>query len=430
MPTQTEAAPFQFHKTTLGNGMRVVSCRMPHTRSVTISLFVGVGSRYESAEQAGMSHFIEHLMFKGTARRPTPVEISSTIEGTGGVINAGTEQEQTVYWCKVAENHFHEALDLMVDMLRNSLFRPEDVDKERMVIIEELNMINDNPAARLDAITDEMLWPDHPLGRDIGGTRNSINGITREMLSDFSGRYYSPSNIVVSVAGNVAPEDVVAAVESFTDGWPCVSPPGWTPFSEGQEEARLHLEYRRTEQAHLSIAVPGVSVRDPDQYVMDLLNVILGEGMSSRLFVEIRENRGLAYDVHSGVAHFLDCGAFIITAGVDPKRIYDAVATILEQVSLLRDGVPEEELERAKRLVSGRLLLRMEDTRTVSGWMGGHEILLGRVLDPDDVIGKVNAVTCEEIRRLANEILVTPKLNLAAVGPCRGHRRLERLLKL
>ena len=419
-----------FQKTVLDNGLRVVSCEMPHTRSVAISLFVGVGSRYESDDEAGLSHFIEHMVFKGTERRPDPVDISSAIEGTGGVMNAGTEQELTVYWCKVAQPYFAESLDLLFDMLRNSLYRPDDVEMERGVVQEELAMINDYPTARVDSLIDEMLWPDHPLGRDIGGTKESVAGITREMMLNHAAEYYTPANVVVSVAGNVPHSQVVALSAELSDGWSGAAPPVPPPFTRTQDESQLRLEYRGTEQVHMSIALPGLSLDHPDRYALDLLSVILGEGMSSRLFVELREKRGLAYDVHSGVAHFKDTGAFIISAGVDPSNTYEAVPGILEQVAEVRDALTEEEMDRAKRLVAGRMMLRMEDTRAVSSWMGSQELLLSTIYGVDDVVASVNAVSLEDIRRVASERLVTDRLNMAAVGPCRGRKRLTRLLKL
>ena len=430
MTAQPEDNPLNFQKTTLDNGLRVVTCEMPHTRSVSISVFIGVGSRYESTERAGVSHFVEHMVFKGTTRRPAPGEISAIIEATGGLLNAGTEQEMTVFWCKVAEPHFQDSLDLLIDMLRDSLLDPEGIEKERMVVLDELGLINDNPGSKVDALTDQMLWPDHPLGRDIGGTKESVAGITRDMLLEHIERYYTPSNTVVSVASNIPHHKVVRKVEALCDGWPTSTAPDWTPFTHTQSAPQSRLEYRKTEQAHLSIAVPGLPLDHPDQYALDLLSVVLGEGMSSRLFVELRERRGLAYDVHSGVAHFLDCGAFIISAGVDPKRVYDAVQTILEQAGAMKEDLPEEELEKAKRLVTGRLLLRMEDTRVISGWMGNQELLLGRIIGLDEVVHRVNKVTSDDIRTVANDLLLTEKLNLALVGPSRGHRRLEKLLKL
>ena len=428
-----------FQKSTLDSGMRVVTSEMPHTRSVSMCVVVGVGSRYESDEEAGLSHFLEHMVFKGTAMRPEPQQISAAIEGVGGVINAATEHELTVYWCKVAQPYFEESLALLFDILRNSQYEPDDIEKERHVIFEELGMINDYPTYKVEALIDEMLWPGHPLGRDIGGTRESVGGITREMILKFVSAYYTPDNMVVSVAGNLSHDDVVAQVERLSEGW---EPGGhfktgergaikeWMPYSGAQFEPQSKVEYRRTEQAHMSIALPGVSLMHPKRYALDLLSVALGEGMSSRLFVEVREKRGLAYDVHSEVSHFTDTGAMVVSAGVDPKRVYDAVQTILEQVGALREGLPEEELEKAKRLSAGRLMLRMEDTRAVASWMGQSEMLLGEIAHVDDVIKQVNAVTTDDVLRLANDVLVSERLNIAVVGPCRGHRRIERMLRL
>ena len=430
MANTTEVIPQRYEKTTLSNGLRVVSCEMPHTGSVAIAVYVGVGSRYETDDEAGISHFVEHMVFKGTDRRPDPVDISAQIESTGGMINAGTEQELTVYWCKVAQPHFSESMDLIVDMLRNSLYRSADIEKERQVIHEELAMVNDYPTSRVDSLIDEMLWPDHPLGRDIGGSRESVNGIDRDMLLAHMHEYYIPSNIVVSIAGNVLHEDVVDLLERLSRDWPNGTTSEPAPFMYQQAESQLRLEYRRTEQLHLSIALPGLAMDDPDIYALDLLSVILGEGMSSRLFVELRENRGLAYDVHSGVSHFRDTGAFVITAGVDPSSAYEAVPAILEQVADMREPVDEHEVNRAKQLVAGRMMLRMEDTRAVSAWMGSQQLVRGSILGVDDVVDSVNAVTVADLRRVASDHLVGDRLNLAVVGPCRGQKRLSRLLKL
>jgi predicted Zn-dependent peptidase len=427
-----------FQKSTLDNGMRVVTSEMPHTRSVSICVLVGVGSRYESDEEAGLSHFLEHMVFKGTTMRPEPQQISAAIEGVGGVINAATEHELTVYWCKVAQPYFEESLALLFDILRNSLYEPDDIEKERHVIFEELGMINDYPTYKVEALIDEMLWPGHPLGRDIGGTRESVAGITREMILDFVSAYYTPDNMVVSVAGNVSHDDVVAQVRRLSEGWQTGGDSNtgerralneWTPYTGEQREAQSKVEYRKTEQAHLSVALPGVALTHPKRYALDLLSVALGEGMSSRLFVEVREKRGLAYDVHSEVSHFTDTGAMVVSAGVDPKRVYDAVQTILEQMGALRDGLPEDELEKAKRLIAGRLMLRMEDTRAVAIWMGQSEMLLGKIAHVDDVIEQVNAVMTDDVLCLANDVLVSDRLNIAVVGPCRGHKRIERMLK-
>ena len=430
MTTQIEGGKTVFHKTLFDDGMRVVTSTMPNTRSVSINVFVKVGSRYEPPERAGLSHVVEHLVFKGTERRPTPKEISSTVEGVGGVINAGTEQELTVYWCKVARPHLEECLDLLIDMLRNSLYRPDDIERERMVVFEEQKMVNDYPNYKVDALIDGLLWPDHPLGRDVSGTRESVAAITRETMLDHVSRFYTPGNMVISVAGDVDHEHVVDQVASLCQGWSSRTAPGWTPFDREQLAPQMTLEYRKTEQAHLSIGLPGLSISHPDRYALDLLSVVLGEGMSSRLFLEIREKHGLAYDIHSGVTHFLDTGALVVAAGVDPKRVHRAVETILAEVGRLRDGVPEEELEQAKRLATGRLMLGMEGTRDVSAWMGSQEALTGRIVDTEEVIEGVNGVSTDDLRRVSNDLLLTEKLHMALVGPSRGRTRFERVLKL
>ena len=430
MASQVKHLKIDSRKTTLDNGMRVVTSSMPHTRSVSISAFVGMGSRYEPAELAGISHIIEHLLFKGTAKRPTSMEISGAVEGVGGMINAATEQELSVYWCKVPQPYLGESLDLVIDMLRSSLFEPREIERERMVVMEEQSMINDYPNHKVDALIDEVLWPDHPLGRDIAGTRESVSSMSREMILDRVSQSYTPSNIVLSVAGNVDHEQVVLMLDSLCDGWVSQPPPSWAPFTHNQSAPRSRLEYRKTEQAHLAIGLPGLSMTHPDRYALNLISVVLGEGMSSRLFMEVREKRGLAYDIQSSVTHFQDCGALVVNAGVDPKRVYTAVETIMAEVGRLREGVPDTEMERAKRLSTGMLLLRMEDSRAVSSWMGSQELLLGKVLDVDEVIERVNRVTAEDVRRVSNDLLVNEKLNMAVVGPCRGEVRFRRSLKL
>ena len=423
-----DATPISYRKSVLDNGLRVVTCRMAHTPSVGICLFVGVGSRHEMPELAGASHLVEHLLFKGTSRRPTPGEIGGTVEGVGGEINAATEQELTVYWCKAALPYMEECLDLLVDMAMGSVFDPEELERERMVVLEEQNQINDYPNDRVEAMLDDLLWPDHPLGRDVSGTRESISAMSREVVMEHYRGAYSPGNVVISAAGSVDHDTVVRQAESLTRDWPSGERPGWQPFCDGQDGARLGLEYRRTEQAHLSIGLPGLSLTHPDRYALDLLSMMLGDGMSSRLFMEVREKRGLAYDVHSSITSFMDCGALTIGAGVDPKKLYTAVETILAELGKLREGVPEDELERAKRRMGGRLLLRMEDSRAVAAWAGSQEAMLGEVVGVDEVMGLIAAITPGDVKRVANSLVASEKLNMAVVGPVRGRRRLEQAM--
>ncbi len=403
---------------------------MPHTRSVSICIFIGVGSRYETEAQAGISHFIEHLCFKGTQKRPTAKEISETIEGVGGILNGGTDKELTVYWCKVAQHHFPLALEVLVDMLLHSRFDPQDIERERQVIIEEINMSKDFPPQRVDMLIDELLWSNHPLGRDVAGNKESVTAITKDIMLDYLAGQYLPNNTVVTIAGDIQHQEMVSAISQAVGNWTNQQPhSGYSAYKE-QPTQRLHIETRDTEQAHLCLALPGLSLLHPKRFTLNLLNVILGEGMSSRLFVEIRDKLGLAYSIHSHVEHFLDSGSVTVYAGVQPKNLIVAIKAILEQLSQLKETVPESELFKAKELSKGRLLLRMEDSRNVAGWIGGQEILTGHILTVDQVVSIIDAITADELKQLAQELLVGSQLRLAVVGPITDQEPLEELLKL
>ena len=419
-----------YEKTTLPNGLRIVTSTMPATRSVTIVFYVGAGSRYESPEQAGISHFLEHLLFKGTRRYPQAQDISEGIEGVGGIMNGTTDREVTSYWCKVAGPHFPVALDILADMVRYPLLDPQEIEKERLVIVEELRMTNDEPSARAEALLEELLWPNHALGRDVGGTEESVMALRADTFPDYLARQYAPQNIVASVAGDISHEEVVNAMDELLGDWEPSEALSWYPGVDGQTAPRLKVESRKTDQAHLFLAVKGLSSTHPDRYPLDLLSTILGEGMSSRLFLELRERRALAYDVHCFPTHLRDCGSLNIYSGVAPRQAPQAVEAILQELHRVKEGVPEEELRKVKELNKGRLLLRMEDSRSVAGWMGGQELLHGHIRTVDEVLEEVEVVTAEQIKRIANQVLVTEKLNLAVVGPRRAEGPFLRLLKL
>lgn len=419
-----------YQRTTLANGLRVLTAPMPHTRSVAVSFYVGAGSRYETEQISGLSHFLEHMLFKGTERRPTAQEISEAVDAVGGVLNAGTDRELTVYYAKVAAPHFPIALDLLVDMLRRPLMESAEIEKERKVVIEELASVKDSPAQQADVLLDEIMWPDQPLGWDVAGTEESVNALSRDAVLEYFRRQYVPNNVILSVAGAVETDEVVAAVESHAGDWQPGEPSGWFPALNGQRAPRAKAQYKRTEQAHISLAVQGVSNVDPDRYAVDLLSAILGEGMSCRLFMELREKRSLCYDIHSYTSHYLDTGAFSVYAGVEPSAVEEAVKAILEQLTIAKAGIPEAELRKAKELTKGRLLLRMEDTRSVSGWLGVQELLTGEVRSVDDVVEKVEAVTTDDLQRVANALFRVETLNMAIVGPFRSAKRFLPLLTL
>jgi predicted Zn-dependent peptidase len=420
-----------YHKTTLPNGLRVVTSAMPHTRSVALSIYVGAGSRYETPVQAGLAHFLEHLCFKGTERYPNAADISQAIDGIGGAINAATDRELTVFYCKVPEPHLGTAVDVLAQLVRHPLLDAAEFEKERKVVLEELAMVADSPNQQVDLLLDETLWPDQPLGRDVAGTNESVLALTRDMAADYVARQYVPNNMVVSAAGAITHDAVMAYISDAFDGWKRGVPGGWFPAVNGQRAPRAAAKFKTTEQAHISLAVRGLTMLHPDRYALSLLSVILGEGMSSRLSLELREARGLCYDVHSYASYFQDAGALTVYAGVDPANTDEALAAILNELSRLRDKpVGDDELGRAKELMKGRLLLRMEDTRVVSDWLGGQELLSGRIRTVDDVTELVDAVQSADVQRVAKDLFVTEQLNLAIVGPYRSPRRFEKLLTL
>jgi predicted Zn-dependent peptidase len=419
-----------YHKTTLDNGLRILTSFMPHTHSVCIAFFVGVGSRYELPLEAGTSHFIEHLCFRGTPQHPTSRDISEAIEGIGGILNGATDKELTFYWAKVTKDHFPAAAGVLADMLLNSKFDPEDIEKERQVIVEEINMCKDSPSQQAGLIIDELLWPGHPLGQDIAGTKESMAGIDRNMLLNFLKTKYVPGNIVISVTGNIPAKDVLATFKKLLGDWVNPQPPLTYSLFQDQTNTRLKIEKRDTEQAHLCLGVPGISLSDPQRFPLDLLNVILGEGMSSRLFCEIRDKMGLAYNISSYVEHFLDTGGLTVCASVDPKNLLKAVAAILDQMEQLKEGIPEVELKKAKEISKGRLLLRMEDSRNVAGWLGGQEMLLNRILSVEEIIDVIDSITTDQLHSIARELISLDKVRLAVVGPVSNSRPLKKLLRI
>ncbi len=417
-----------YEQTVLPNGLRILSSTMPHVRSVSTGVFVGAGSRYEDDSIAGASHFLEHMLFKGSEKRPEPQLISGAIESVGGVFNASTDREATVYYAKVARDHFDIALDVLADMYRNPLFAPEEIERERGVIIEELAMTYDQPDAFADLLIDQALWPDQPMGRDIGGTRETVGAITRQQLIDYHVQQYAPGNTVVAVAGNVSHEDVVAKVGELMDGGPSTETLAMHPVQADGSGVRVKVGHRRTDQAHVCLAVDGVSAAANDRYAVDMLSTILGEGMTSRLFMEIRERRGLAYDVHSGSMHYRDCGAVLIGCGVDNAKVDAALLAIIGELEKVQEGVTDEELSRAIEYSVGRLDLRMEDTRAVMSWMGGQELLLGGVRTPDEVVADLRKLTVGDLEEAARRYFGPGAYRLSVVGPYRSQARFRKLL--
>ncbi|MFZ5917331.1 MAG: M16 family metallopeptidase [Chloroflexota bacterium] len=420
-----------YRKTVLENGLRIVTQALPHTHSVSVLFLIGTGSRYEDDLQAGAAHFIEHMVFKGTEKRPTAQEIAQAIEGVGGILGAGTGRETTVFWAKVAKPHLSIALDVLVDMLRHACFDPIELEKEAHVVIEEINLTVDTPSELVYLLAYEQLWPNHPLGRDIAGTRESVAALRRDALLAHMAQHYAPNRTVISVAGSLEHERIVERLTELLGRWQPMPEVAFSPAPDSFGQPRLTVYPRDTEQAQLHLSVPGLPVGHPDRFALRLLNVVLGEGMSSRLFQQVRERLGLAYSVESFFETLLDAGLVGMYAGVSPEHAVKTVRVLLDEWDRLRqEWVPQEELHRAREFLQGRMLLALEDSFSYASWWGGQETANQPLESPEQVVAQLNAVTPQTIQTLAQNLFREERLSLAVVGPFEDESVFQAALRL
>jgi predicted Zn-dependent peptidase len=419
-----------FERTELPDGPRVISARLPGSRSVSIAAYVLAGSRQETPAEAGVAHFMEHLTFKGTAGYPSSRAISEAVEGVGGSANAATDRESTVYWVRVPRRRAATAMGVIGELIVRPNLAEADIDQERTVIVEEIRSYLDDPSEYAQMLISQALFGNGPLGREICGEEDGIRSLPVAAIRDFWGARYRPGNTVVAVAGDLGHDEAVElAAAAFGSGGGALS--GFEPAPALPAGPRLLVGRRDTAQAQLAIALPALRRDHPDAWNLAVLNAVLGDGMSSRLFLGVREEKGLAYDVSSGLLDYADCGALEISAGVDPAQLPAAIEAILaELVRLVDEPVPDDELAKAKAYLSGGLELRMDDTRHLASWIGGQEALHDRVLTLDEALAAVDAVTPGEIRRVAGELVTDASLRMAVVAPARHLRGLDRHLRL
>jgi predicted Zn-dependent peptidase len=378
---------------------------------------LGVGSRFEEDRIGGVSHFIEHLFFKGTKRRPSAKEIAESIEGVGGVMNASTDKEITVYWTRVPADRLELGVDVLFDILSNSQLTPADIERERLVILEELKMYMDQPQDYVHSLFEEIMWPGHPLGRDIIGTMESVSATTRDDLVSYLAEHYRLPNLVIGLTGAMDREDSRRFVEERLVLPAAPDGSGYLPAPGPLEQPQVRLLQKETEQAHICLGTRALSYLDPNRYALDLLNTILGEGMSSRLFLEIREKRGLAYDVHSYSSKHRDGGYFAVYMGVDPKKTEEAVDAVLAELRKVADQVvSNEELSKVQEFTKGRLRLGLESTNSLASWLCQQELLMDEVKTVDEVLALYASVTAADVQRVAQSVLRQP-LQLAVIGP-------------
>lgn len=406
-----------YQKTVLPSGLRVVTETIPTVRSASIGVWVGAGSCWEAAELQGLSHLIEHMMFKGTRRR-TARELAQEIDGRGGSLNAFTSKEHTCYYARVLDEHLPVAVDVLFDMLQGSLFDPGELKKEKGVIAEEIRMYEDVPDEVVHDLFAATAWPDHALGRPVIGTEAAVLGAPREALLAYRDTHYTPDNMVVAAAGNVTHQQVVDLVAAACQHPAATRTVPWPAPPVHDPRPRAAVRNKETEQVHLVVGGPGLPTDHDDAFALHVINTVLGGGATSRLFQEIREERGLAYSVYSYTSSFRDAGLFGVYCGTSPATYREVLGLVLNQLDRLgREGLAEEEVRQAREQLKGSLMLAMESTSGRMTRLGRGELALGRVLSPDEVLARIEAVTPEQVQSVCRRLLGGEGRVLSMVGP-------------
>lgn len=420
-----------FKKTVLPNGLRVITVPIKDSPTATALVLVETGSKYEDKRINGLSHFLEHMCFKGTTNRPTAMDITKELDGLGAQSNAFTSQEYTGYWAKVQAANLPQILNIVSDIYLNSLFDPAEIEKEKGVIVQEINMFEDMPMRHVYDLFTEVLYGDQPAGWNIAGPKEGVVKLTREDFLNYRSKHYLPSATTVVVAGGFDEESVLATVQDKFKGMMEGNKEGKLPVSDAQKDPKLLVKYKATDQTHMVMGVRSKNIFDEDIYTLDVLAGVLGGGMSSRLFQKIREEMGVAYYVRANNDSYTDHGVFEVAVGSDNEKIFDVLGAILEEFrKITRELVPTDELAKVKRYLVGHLFLDVESTDSAANFLGLQEVLTKKVLAPEEVAKKINDVTAEDIMRVAQEIFKNDRLNMALIGPFTDTEKFSSLLKL
>ncbi len=416
-----------YKKTTLKNNLRIITAPMKETKTVTIMIGVGVGSRYERDDEAGISHFIEHMMFKGTKKRPVPRKIYEEIDSVGGKFNAFTGKSRTFYYVKVDAKHTDRVLDVIFDIFLNSKMDSREIEKERGTILQELSMYEDLPMKSVTDVFEKLLYGKHPLGREIIGTKKTINNLKREDFLNYLKQFYVASNTVVCVAGQLNENDILKKINNYFSKIRKGNKIDFERVTEKQASPKIKIKNKKSDQTHFILGVRAYNREHKDYYVMQLLANIFGGNMSSRLFIEIREKRGLAYYINADSEEYQDVGYFSVSAGVQHNKVKEVLEIILKEFKkITKRKVSELELQKAKDCIKGKMVMNLESSDAVAGFLLGQEILRGKIDDLKTVFKKIDKVTVDDILRVSKDIFVSEKLNLAIVGP---QKRNERAIK-
>lgn len=409
------------------NGLRFVGIPLKDAPTATILLLVKVGSRFEDGRNNGLCHFIEHMMFKGTARRPTTLDISKELDGVGAEFNAFTGKEYTGYYIKADANHLALAVNVLADMLLHSKFDAKEIAKEKGVIIEEINMYKDNPLMYIDDLLEQLMFKGNPLGYSIAGHKKNIQALKRQDFLDYYRQFYQPQNMVLALAGNYA-SSAVSLMEKKFNFFAGRAVSSFSGFKIRQNGPRVALMFKPTQQIQLALGFYGCAYSDDDLPALKLLSAILGGNMSSRLFLSVREKNGLAYFIKSYLGNYLDTGNLVIQAGLDKGRIEKAIEIILQELKRIKRGVAEEELQRGKDYLTGKLALKLEDTANLAQWFATQQLMTGKIISPAEQVAKIQSVSGADLKRLAGKVVDFSRLNLAVIGPYRDKKKFEKLL--
>ncbi|MFA5829933.1 MAG: pitrilysin family protein [Candidatus Gracilibacteria bacterium] len=417
-------------KTALQNGLRIVTKKLDNTKSVTVLILVGAGSRYEIKELNGISHFLEHMFFKGAEKYTNTKEVSEAIDSVGGDFNAFTGKEYAGYYIKVADRHVDLALDVLADMLIHSKFDPAEIDKERGVIMEEYNMYQDTPMYQIGWDFERLIYGDQPIGWDQVGTKEVIMGIKQADFIKYKKELYVPGNTVIAVSGNVDHDEMVKAVSKLFTFEDAEKAYNFNEVKDVKVEKKIYLRNKKTEQAHVILGFPGYSEQHKDHYAAKLLGIVLGGNMSSRMFLSVREKQGLAYYINTSTDDYTDTGTFSTNAGVSLDGIDKAITAIVEEYKkVLTEPVPEAELLKSKEFLKGKMVLRLEDSEEYAHLLGKFELLYGNVETPEEIMKMVDAVTVEDLGRVARDLFKEENLRIAIIGPYDDEERFLKLLK-
>lgn len=414
---------------TLENGLTLITVDMPHLDSVTTLVAVGAGSRYETKKINGISHFLEHMFFKGSAKYPTAEQIATLIDGIGAINNAATSKEVTFYWIKSAGIHIELATDILSSMIKESLLSKEEIEKEKGVIIEELRMLRDIPARIIWDLYERLQFGDQPLGWDLGGDEKTINSFIRDDFVEYMESLYSPKNMALVFAGKL-PNNIEELASKYFLDLPQKPQSKFTPFKKfKQTKAKVNIFYKKTDQANLILGVEGFDRYNNKRYAGDILSVILGEGMSSRLFIQVREKRGLAYRISASSSSYADTGSFTAYAGLKLEKVYEGLEVIYaELMRMVMEKVSEDELKKAKEMIRGRIAIQSESTNFLAEYFGTNFVLERKIETFEEYLQNIEKITAEDIQKVAKELFVKENFNLQVIGPFKEEQKFEKVL--